>query len=210
MVDWRSPEIEALCAFLFHNMAICMMGAFAWWLIQTWHIVEGALIARRLKLSCAHIPYLLGRYGQSATLTLLHTVCSVLAASSQMQKSLTGFYSYTAVWDWIILVLTVVGLRRHHVPLSSPLQHVLVTQGVLYVLIACMTCIPMSIVVSLDLNGCMTSVIAWSAVVVRLHKMKDGGQTSRRSLSAGESVQPSDTQLTTNIDVRILRSQLFE
>ncbi|KAI0826223.1 hypothetical protein BC629DRAFT_1434700 [Irpex lacteus] len=304
MVDWRSQQVQGTCAFLFNNMAIFLLGGFSWYLARTWSIVEGALLRRRRRLSYTHIPYLVGRYGQLATLTLLtvlaemqvmlsptpckalnilraacvmagttlvaastnlalraytlwqaaplikagiilvtlghlvfailggyllyqpqwdvtHTTCNVFYVSDTMQKGLTGFYVFTTFWDWVILSLTIVALRRQQVlPSHSPLQTMLVKHGIIYGLITCVTCVPMSIVVSLNLNdsmniflsipGSMVCVIASSAVVIDLLQLKDQisnplapppSRSSSHSCGRPVTTRMSGAQLTTNIDV---------
>ncbi|KAI0340361.1 hypothetical protein BDW22DRAFT_415844 [Trametopsis cervina] len=71
MVDWRSPEVEKICFSLYTKAVVFVLGAFSWYFFQTWHVVEGALITRRLKMTYTHIPYLVARYGQLTTLILI-------------------------------------------------------------------------------------------------------------------------------------------
>lgn len=110
-----------------------------------------------------------------------HRFCMVMTSKGQPQ--LLGFYTFTLVWDLIILVFTFAGMRRQGLPSSSPLWTTIVTQGLGYVLISCATCIPMMIMVSLNLNNTMNviltapggtiCVITSSAFVTSLLEMRD-------------------------------------
>ncbi|KAI0684687.1 hypothetical protein BC835DRAFT_606949 [Cytidiella melzeri] len=71
MVDWRSPEVELFCMSLYEKMVVFFLGAFSWFFLESWNVVEGALITRRMKLAPTHFPYLFARYGQLTTLILI-------------------------------------------------------------------------------------------------------------------------------------------
>ncbi|KAI0340355.1 hypothetical protein BDW22DRAFT_1347006 [Trametopsis cervina] len=149
-----------------------------------------------------------------------HTFCNLL--STEMQNSLTGLYIYTTVWDFVILTLTITGLRRQHLPSQSPLRAVLLTQGVLYAIVTCLTCIPVTllriairqVVVLLDLNdamniflsvpSCTFSVVASSAAVTHLLNMKHGSSgnpISRHASPDHATTSTGGSQLTTNIEI---------
>ncbi|EKM48210.1 uncharacterized protein PHACADRAFT_214905 [Phanerochaete carnosa HHB-10118-sp] len=87
----------------------------------------------------------------------VHSVCMVLTSKSQPQ--LVSFYTFTLAWDLIILVFTLAGMCRQRLPTRSPLWATIVSQGLGYVLISCATCIPMMIMVSLNLNNTMNVIL---------------------------------------------------
>lgn len=65
-------------------------------------------------------------------------------------------HHYTPValtWDVVILALTIVGMRRQKLPPRSTLWTALLGQGFTYLVITCVTCIPMMIMAMLNLNG---------------------------------------------------------
>ncbi|KIP11744.1 hypothetical protein PHLGIDRAFT_439052 [Phlebiopsis gigantea 11061_1 CR5-6] len=93
-----------------------------------------------------------------------------------------GFFLFTVAFDTTILVMTILGMRRQELPSDSNWYCALFNQGVLYVTITLLTCIPMGVMAVLRLNdamnifflpaGCTISVIASSASVTALFKMK--------------------------------------
>ncbi|GJE92651.1 hypothetical protein PsYK624_088060 [Phanerochaete sordida] len=144
-----------------------------------------------------------------------HHVCMVLTAKGQPQ--LLGFYTFTLVWDLIILVFTLAGMRRQGLPSSSPLWTTVVSQGLGYVLISCAACIPMMIMVSLNLNNTMNviltapggtiCVITSSAFVTSLLEMRESDSASlasRPKPARAASLRKSDGvshALTTHIEL---------
>jgi heme/copper-type cytochrome/quinol oxidase subunit 4 len=48
-------------------------------------------------------------------------------------------------WNFIILILTTIGIRRSTLPRGSPLSAMLYHQSVGYAVVTCMTCIPMAV-----------------------------------------------------------------
>lgn len=53
--------------------------------------------------------------------------------------------STAIVWDIIILILTISGMRRQGLPRNTPLSSTLITHGLWYVVVACVTGIPMTV-----------------------------------------------------------------
>ncbi|KAI0700082.1 hypothetical protein BC835DRAFT_1329246 [Cytidiella melzeri] len=62
MVEWNSPETFELCAILFRQTAVFVLGSYIWYLLLTFKDVEARLLLRRMRFRVAHIPYLLARY----------------------------------------------------------------------------------------------------------------------------------------------------
>ena len=56
-----------------------------------------------------------------------------------------GHYAKAITWGLTILTMTVLGIRRNELPKCSPLSSALFTQGVGYVLITLLTCVPMGV-----------------------------------------------------------------
>lgn len=85
--------------------------------------------------------FLLGFYALSA-------LCILTLAAQSIAECTAAL-----AWDIIILVLTMTGMRRQKLPPHSTLWSALFQQGFGYLLITCLTCIPMIILIALDLNG---------------------------------------------------------
>ncbi|KAI0701961.1 hypothetical protein BC835DRAFT_143835 [Cytidiella melzeri] len=291
MVDWKSPEVETLCLSLYEKMVLFLLGAFSWFLLQSWNVVEGALFTRRIKLVPAHFPYLFARYGQLVTFILIclmlylptpvitsckatnlvrassvvgnitlvaasvnlglraftlwkdcrimrmtillccfgHFVYAVLMGSMSVRavwqalntvcilvsdsydKAIAGFYIYTMALDSLILLLTILGLRkarRNIVPSKDSLLSILTAQSVGYAVIIWLTTIPMAVCVLLNLNvimniflstpGSTISVIASCEMVLALLKLKEE-KNGGRTVPANSRTYPN--QLTTNINL---------
>lgn len=106
-------------------------------------------------------------------------ICLIL--NNKAQHLLLSFYSFTLSWDIMILVLTIIGLRRHRLSTNSTLWSILVTQGIGYMIITCISCIPVLAFVALNLNdplnvlftapGGVMSVITSCACVTSLQEI---------------------------------------
>ncbi|KAJ3541732.1 hypothetical protein NM688_g6045 [Phlebia brevispora] len=148
----------------------------------------------------------------------VHMVCIVDFKTARV--GLFGFYIYTVLFDLIILVLTVVALRKAHDARPYKLWSVLLTQGVAYLFITCITNIPMTIMIWMDLNYTMSmffiipgntvSVIASSKAVTALLQIKedDGDSPQHTSHPTGSWMSDNDNEdiptsgiLTTNIEL---------
>jgi len=261
MMNWRSPEVEQICAFLFSQQTIFLLGGYLWYLVITAEI-ESNLIRRRARLAWAHLPYFCARYshlmslfavtvvshlpqgipncdhadairftavtnnlaiaGASSNIGFralilwkenrlvstviglccighyvcaialgatsvktqldpLHSYCSIVNRHSQ--GTVEGFYIFVIAWDFIILLLTLTGIRRQHLPTGSALRHTILTQGVGHVLVTFLTGVVVAVHMAIDLNqtmrifflpsGCTVSVIASSEAVLSLLKIKE-------------------------------------
>lgn len=87
-------------------------------------------------------------------------ICLIL--NNKAQHLLLSFYSFSTCppysckagrpltypsvsalsWDIMILLLTIIGLRRHRLSTNSTLWSILVTQGIGYMIITCISCVP--------------------------------------------------------------------
>ncbi|GJE99051.1 hypothetical protein PsYK624_152910 [Phanerochaete sordida] len=98
-------------------------------------------------------------------------------------RELLAFYLYTVLWDAAILAFTVGALRAQHAARGAPLGRALRVQGVGYLVVTCVTNVPMTAMAWLNLNyimmiffilpGNTISVMASSAAVTQLLKIKD-------------------------------------
>ena len=73
------------------------------------------------------------------------------------------------MWDLIILAFTLVGMRRQGLPSNSPLWTALFSQGLGYVVISCIACIPMMVSAQSPLLNLMSNVFVWFQVMVSLN-----------------------------------------
>ncbi|KAH8077763.1 hypothetical protein BXZ70DRAFT_696379 [Cristinia sonorae] len=67
MVDWKSPDVIALCGFIFNQSMILMLGIYIWEFVLSFPHIDLALIRRKLKFRWMFVPYLAGRYGHLGT-----------------------------------------------------------------------------------------------------------------------------------------------
>jgi len=111
---------------------------------------------------------------------------STIPTGSRSNPLLVTFYFYTLLFDFLLLVATVIGLHRQPTAKSSRLWTLLYKQGILYFLIALVVNLPVVVFVWLNFNGTMTiffavpggsaSVMASNAAFTSLLKMKDGSE----------------------------------
>ncbi|THG95124.1 hypothetical protein EW026_g6470 [Hermanssonia centrifuga] len=180
MVDWKSPEVQGFCAFLFSQMTVFTLGAYLWYFLLTWREVELKLVARRVKFKYAQAEELptslmiwkdnkyvtaalvffssaqlifavvLGAAGVKTQWDAHYNVCIIV--SQNPQKGLFSFYMYTILWDTCILIYTVIGLRQKGVGGRSPLWTILFSQGVAYVIVTCFTTVTDYVIPSDTMN----------------------------------------------------------
>ncbi|GJE92648.1 hypothetical protein PsYK624_088030 [Phanerochaete sordida] len=146
----------------------------------------------------------------------LQHVCMVVTSKGRSQ--LLGFYTFTLIWDIVILAFTLAGMQRQGLHSRSPLWTTVVTQGLGYALISCSACIPAIIMLWLDLNNTMNVILALpsgticvitsSAFVTSLLGMCEPDASSSLA-SRPKSTRPSDPRrsvggshaLTTHIEL---------
>ncbi|KAI0792993.1 hypothetical protein BC629DRAFT_336346 [Irpex lacteus] len=95
---------------------------------------------------------LLGAFSVDSLWDDEHQFCVISAGRTQ--RGLLSLYCFTVVWHIVILILTFIGIRRSDVlAQSSPLLSMLYQQSLGYAVLMCVTCIPMAIIVYLNLNS---------------------------------------------------------
>jgi hypothetical protein len=77
MVNWKSPEVTLMTRIIFTRIVIFLLGAhsyvrvlkthracaqilalmYRWYVLESWHIVEKALVTRRIKFSLVHVRF---------------------------------------------------------------------------------------------------------------------------------------------------------
>ncbi|GJE92644.1 hypothetical protein PsYK624_087990 [Phanerochaete sordida] len=146
----------------------------------------------------------------------VHHVCMVVTSKGRSQ--LLGFYTFTLIWDLVILTFTLAGMHRQGLQSRSPLWTTVFKQGLGYALISCSACIPAIIMLWLDLNNTMNVILALpsgtmcvitsSAFVTSLPGMCEP-EASASLASRPKSARPADTRrsvggshaLTTHIEL---------
>ncbi|KAI0088569.1 hypothetical protein BDY19DRAFT_171542 [Irpex rosettiformis] len=138
---------------------------------------------------------LLGVFSIDATWDEERGIC--LISAGKTQRGLLSLYCFTVVWHIVILLFTVLGIRRFALARSSPLSSMLYHQSFVYTIVTCVTCIPMAIVVYLNLNsilnilpallGTTITVITSSSAVTSLFKLKQSSHSNPPNNSSSSS-----------------------
>lgn len=89
----------------------------------------------------------------SSLLHFTHSVCANLTTVAVQRHTLIACAPVALAWGVVILALTIVGMRRQKLPPRSTLWTALLGQGFTYLVITCVTCIPMVVMAMLNLNG---------------------------------------------------------
>ncbi|GJE97125.1 hypothetical protein PsYK624_133360 [Phanerochaete sordida] len=129
--------------------------------------------------SVAHLVYslVLGSVGVIEQWDPDNIFCTI-GIDPRAKPAFLAYFIYTVLWDVTILALTVLGMLTKKLPPELPLRSALLSQGIAYASVTILTCIPMAVMMYLQLNeamnvvllplGCTISVIASSEAVASL------------------------------------------